>query len=54
MRFDRRTMNAEREERARLREHAVRFSLEDPRLDFDELGEETGLPLNPKTEPEIC
>ena len=50
MRFDRRTMNTEREERARLREAAVRFNLDETRADFDELGEETGLPLNPKTE----
>ena len=49
MRFDRRTMNAEREERARLREVAVQFNVEEERLALGELEAETGLSFEPET-----
>lgn len=57
MRFDRRSMNAEREARNREREAAVRFNLDDvrrPGADCAELERETGLPIQRDSLDDIC
>lgn len=57
MKFDRRSMNAEREARNREREAAVRFNLDDarrPGADCAELERETGLPIQRDSLDDIC
>ena len=57
MRFDRRSMNAEREARNREREAVVRFNMDGlrrPGADCAELERETGLPIQRETLDDIC